>query len=214
MKMHFQLSTFLLVTVWGANCQDSSSAGNATAAPATTESASVPAKADDNIWVTSGLVTDLSLSDYPTAELEVKYADAEVRLNETLTPAQASAAPTVGLKGTVNCAPPFALLMVDPDAPTRSNATLRSVMHWLVLNVNSTETLHAGEEAVSYRGPRPPKGSGHHRYVFLAYCQGAKRLETAELAPAERYHFQLAEFVEKAKLGRPFAGTFFFAQNV
>lgn len=214
MKMHFQLSTFLLVMVWGANCQDSSSAGNATAAPATTESSSVPAKADDNIWVTSGLVIDLSLSDYPTAELEVKYADAEVRLNETLTPAQASAAPTVGLKGTVNCAPPFALLMVDPDAPTRSNATLRSVMHWLVLNVNSTETLHAGEEAVSYRGPRPPKGSGHHRYVFLAYCQGAKRLETTELAPAERYHFQLAEFVEKAKLGRPFAGTFFFAQNV
>lgn len=214
MKIYLQFSTLLLVTLWGANCQNSSSAGNGTAAPVTTQSVSDPAKADDNIWVASGLVTDLSLSDFPTAELEVKYAEAEVRLNETLTPAQASAGPTVLLKGAVNCTPPFALIMVDPDAPTRNNATLRSVLHWLVLNVNSTERMHEGEEAVSYRGPRPPVGSGYHRYVFLAYCQGDKRLETMELAPAERYHFQLAEFVEKAKLGRPFAGTFFFAQNV
>lgn len=212
-----QLSTFLLVTLWDANGQNSSNAGSKTTMQATvdmTKSMPVPAKAEDNVWVTSGLVADLSLSDYPAAELEVKYGTEEVCLNMSLTPEQTSKAPTVRLKGAINCMPPFALVMVDPDAPSRSDPKFRSWMHWLVLNANSTERLHEGEEAVEYAGPAPPPGSGPHRYAFLAYCQGAKRLEAKKLAPAERPKFQLEEFVKEAKLmKRPFGGTFFFAEN-
>lgn len=214
---HVQLATLLLVTLCGANGQNSSSAGSKTTAPATDEMATpmeAPAKAEDNVWVASGLVADLSLTDYPGAELEVKYGKEEVCLNMSLTPAQTSKAPTVRLKGAINCMPPFALLMVDPDAPSRKKPTFRSWMHWLVLNANSTEKLHEGEAAVKYAGPAPPPGSGPHRYVFLAYCQGAQRLEAKALAPAERPKFQLEDFVKKAKLmGRPFGGTFFFAEN-
>lgn len=215
--VYVQLSTLLFATLWGANGQNSSSAGRKTAGPdagAKSEPMSAPAKAEDNVWVTSGLKDDLSLSDYPAAELEVKYKEADVCLNMSLTPAQTSTAPTVRLKGAINCMPPFTLVMVDPDAPSRKNPQFRSWMHWLVLNANSTERLHEGEEAVEYKGPSPPQGSGPHRYVFLAYCQGTRRLEAKALAPAERPKFQLGEFVKKAKLmERPFGGTFFFAEN-
>ena len=31
----------------------------------------------------------------------------------------------------------YTLMMVDPDAPTRNNATLREFMHWMVVNIPS-----------------------------------------------------------------------------
>lgn len=168
-----------------------------------------------SIWTTEELVTDLSLPGAPNATLDVRYNDSlQVTLGNKLTPLQASTAPTVCLRNvSVGCEPPFALLMVDPDATSRQNPQFRSWLHWIVVNVNSTEKLHEGDQAVPYNGPAPPKGSGPHRYVFLLYCQRGRRLQGSELAPEKRNNFNLAEFVNKTELGPPLAGNFFFAEN-
>uniref|UniRef100_A0A224YVP9 Phosphatidylethanolamine binding protein n=1 Tax=Rhipicephalus zambeziensis TaxID=60191 RepID=A0A224YVP9_9ACAR len=168
-----------------------------------------------SIWTTEELVTDLSLPGAPNATLDVRYTGSlQVTLGNKLTPQQASTAPTVCLRNvSVDCEPPFALLMVDPDATSRQDPKFRSWLHWIVVNVNSTEKLHEGDQAVPYNGPAPPKGSGPHRYVFLLYCQRGRRLQGSELAPEKRNNFNLAEFVNKTELGPPLAGNFFFAEN-
>ncbi|XP_075732861.1 uncharacterized protein LOC142775382 [Rhipicephalus microplus] len=50
--------------------------------------------------------------------------------------------PEVALVGAINCVPPFALLMLDPDAPSRQYPSLRSWLHWMVINANTTRKLH------------------------------------------------------------------------
>lgn len=172
------------------------------------------ADSGQSVWIKEELVTDLSLPGVPNATLEVTYAgDLKVTLGNTLTPQQASNAPTVNLIVTVDCEGPYALLMVDPDATSRKNPMFRSWMHWMVFNINSTEKLHEGDAALPYNGPAPPKGSGLHRYVFLLYCQRGMRLKAADLAPKERKSFNLAKFVSRTNLGSPLAGNFFVAEN-
>lgn len=64
----------------------------------------------------------------------------------------------------------YTLMLVDPDAPTRTNATLREVRHWLVVNIPES-TVESGDEITAYRGAGAPKGTGLHRYIFLVYKQ-------------------------------------------
>ncbi|KAK8775577.1 hypothetical protein V5799_031083 [Amblyomma americanum] len=190
-------------------------AGNQTAASEATANVTAVADPGQSVWIKEELVADLSLPGVPNATLEVTYAgDLKVALgNYTFTPQQASTAPTVSLNVPVGCEGPYALLMVDPDATSRKNPVYRSVMHWMVLNINSTEKLHEGDAALPYRGPAPPQGSGLHRYVFLVYCQRGMRLQGEDLAPKERKNFNLAEFVNRTSLGTPLAGNFFVAEN-
>ncbi|XP_072142958.1 protein D2-like [Dermacentor andersoni] len=145
--------------------------------------------------------------------LKVDYGKDSVTINGSLTPEQTSSAPKVALAGAVNCTPPFALVMLDPDAPSRSAATERSWLHWMVVNAKSTTKLHEGEQLVSYEGPTPPRGTGPHRYVFLAYCQGGSSSNSAKLKPTHRNKFQLKDFHKKLGDMVPFAGTFFYAEN-
>ncbi|KAL3185844.1 hypothetical protein MRX96_028730 [Rhipicephalus microplus] len=116
-------------------------------------------------------VGDLGMDDAPHALLDVQYGNLLIsELNQTYTPAQTANAPTVKLRGYLRCGPPFSLLMVDPDAPSRKQPTKPSVstVHWMVLNANSDEKFHEGDEAVSYRGPKPPRGTGPHRLRVAA----------------------------------------------
>ncbi|KAH8042008.1 hypothetical protein HPB51_019749 [Rhipicephalus microplus] len=168
------------------------------------------------LWRDSGIVTDLGMDDAPHALLDVQYGNLLIsELNQTYTPAQTSNAPTVKLRGYLRCGPPFSLLMVDPDAPSRKQPTKPSVstVHWMVLNANSDEKFHEGDEAVSYRGPKPPRGSGPHRYVLLVYCQDGQILSKADMAPSDRRGYKLSTFGRKLKTKLAVAGAFFYAEN-
>lgn len=57
----------------------------------------------------------------------------------------------------------YAILMVDPDAPSRKDPKFRYWLHWIVLNND--------EPYVDFHPPTPPIGSGEHRYYFLIYKQ-------------------------------------------
>ncbi|XP_037270645.2 protein D1 [Rhipicephalus microplus] len=167
-----------------------------------------------DLWTAAGLVDDLSLGAAPVAQLKVVYGSIPVTINGTLTPQQTAEMPEVALVGAINCVPPFALLMLDPDAPSRQYPSLRSWLHWMVINANTTRKLHKGEQAVEYNGPTPPEGTGPHRYVFLAFCQRGKRLKITKLKTQRRKKFWLKAFCRKIGDTVPFGGTFFYAENV
>lgn len=91
-----------------------------------------------------------------------------VDLGNELTPTQVKDTPKVewdAEKGVY-----YSLLMVDLDAPSRQNPTLREVRHWFLMNIREC-FVENGEELFEYRGAGPPKGTELHRYVILVYKQ-------------------------------------------
>lgn len=73
----------------------------------------------------------------------------------------------------------YTVLLVDPDAPSRSNPAMRSFLHWAVVNVPG-EDRPRGDTLVDYMGAAPPPGTGLHRYVFLVYQQKG-RVDVAKM---------------------------------
>ncbi|ODQ78930.1 hypothetical protein BABINDRAFT_155140 [Babjeviella inositovora NRRL Y-12698] len=81
----------------------------------------------------------------------------------------------------------FALILTDPDAPSRTEKKWSEYCHWIVSGLTLTPTSNAkieskeapvesistlldlskGSNLISYMGPAPPPGTGKHRYVFL-----------------------------------------------
>ncbi len=51
------------------------------------------------------------------------------------------------------------LQKTDPDAPSRANPTLRSIRHYLVVNIIGTD-ISSGTTIRAYGGPGPPANSG------------------------------------------------------
>lgn len=101
--------------------------------------------------------------------LKVSYSrDVVVDLGNELTPTQVKNMPNVSWEAEKNAY--YTLLMVDPDAPSRTNHTLREVRHWLVMNIPEC-SVENGDEVMEYIGSGPPKNTGLHRYIFLVYQQ-------------------------------------------
>lgn len=109
----------------------------------------------------------------------------------------------------------YALMLIDPDAPTRTKPTAREWQHWLVVNIPGDD-FKRGDILSQYVGSAPPKGSGLHRYVFLAYKQpGTLICDESKLtnrSGKRRAHFCAKKFAEKYNLGKPVAGNWFEAQ--
>lgn len=71
----------------------------------------------------------------------------------------------------------YTLIMTDPDAPSRLNQSSAEIAHWIITNVTLSggvpraedveDADEAPDEVLSYVGPRPPAGSGAHRYVLI-----------------------------------------------
>ncbi|XP_017408921.2 protein HEADING DATE 3A [Vigna angularis] len=102
----------------------------------------------------------------------------------------------------------YTLVMVDPDAPSPSNPTMREYLHWLVINIPATTGSNFGEEIVSYESPRPT--SGIHRLVFVLFKQPGRQ---SIHAPGWRQNFITRDFAEYYNLGSPVAAVFFNCQR-
>lgn len=92
-----------------------------------------------------------------------------VDLGKELTPTQVKDVPK--LKWDTEKGAHYTLLMVDPDAPSRTNSLYREVRHWLVMNIPES-SVEKGDHIFEYRGSGAPKGTGLHRYIFLVYKMG------------------------------------------
>nr|AEE62465.1 unknown [Dendroctonus ponderosae] len=159
------------------------------------------------------LVPDI-LPQAPDALLDVEYKKSGkvVSLGNEIARVDVREAPQVTFKADAKDF--YTLQFVDPDAPSRTNATKRSVNHWLVVNIPASD-VSKGQTLTEYLGSGPPKGSGLHRYIFLLYRQPGrltfdeKLISSKELTGRPLHSAQ--KFAEKYKLELQ-AGNFYQAQ--
>jgi phosphatidylethanolamine-binding protein (PEBP) family uncharacterized protein len=58
----------------------------------------------------------------------------------------------------------YTLIMFDPEAVGGNK------IHWLIVNITKNN-IFTGNTIINYRGPKPPKDSGKHHYVFSLFRQ-------------------------------------------
>lgn len=131
----------------------------------------------------------------PRFTLEATWSPSHVaQLGNTLSPSDLQDAPSITL--TQASSPPssrapaldgcifhanttYALVLTDPDAPSRSDPKWAEFCHWIAAGVPSSSSSETGcarlelaslKDVVSYRPPGPPPKTGKHRYVFLAFA--------------------------------------------
>uniref|UniRef100_A0A8C6X7G7 Phosphatidylethanolamine binding protein 4 n=1 Tax=Naja naja TaxID=35670 RepID=A0A8C6X7G7_NAJNA len=111
----------------------------------------------------------------------------------------------------------YVLIMVDPDAPSRSNPMYRFWRHWAVIDISGADLKTGnlkGHILADYLRPTPPPESGYHRYQFLLYEQPAH--EDVSLNPDETASsgsWNINNFVDRFHLGTPVASTQFVTKN-
>ncbi|XP_015204007.1 phosphatidylethanolamine-binding protein 4 isoform X2 [Lepisosteus oculatus] len=111
----------------------------------------------------------------------------------------------------------YVLIMVDPDAPSRSNPTRRYWRHWLVADIVGSDLQKGdikGTVLSEYRRPTPPSETGFHRYQLMLFEQQPKA--TPYLSPEEQKalgNWDLQAFIQKFNLGSPVATVQFLTQN-
>nr|QBA55223.1 flowering locus T [Angelica sinensis] len=142
-----------------------------------------------------------------TISLRVIFNNKEVNNGCELKPSQIISQPRVDIGGD-DLRTFYTLVMVDPDAPSPSDPSLREYLHWLVTDIPATTGTHFGQEAMSYESPRP--SSGIHRFVFVLFRQLGRQ---TVYAPSWRQNFNTREFAETYNLGSPVAALYFNCQR-
>ncbi|KAG1664211.1 Phosphatidylethanolamine-binding protein 1 [Nymphon striatum] len=164
-------------------------------------------------WKDFGVVGDV-ISKEPASKIEVEYNGIAVNLGNILTPTQVQNIPTkIHWEADVNTF--HTLIFTDPDAPSRENPKFREFHHWLVGNIPGSD-VKMGVKLSEYIGSGPPKETGLHRYIFLAFKQPSKlNFEDVPVLKNNsddgRPKFNTANFAEKWKL-ELVAGNFFQAE--
>ncbi|XP_054630341.1 phosphatidylethanolamine-binding protein 4 isoform X2 [Dunckerocampus dactyliophorus] len=111
----------------------------------------------------------------------------------------------------------YVLVMVDPDAPSRSKPTSANWRHWLVTNIQGgalkTGQLQ-GTTVTDYHPPTPPQASGFHRYQFMLFEKPPNTLVSlAQRETLARGKWDLLDFIQRFDLGAPVAAVQFLTQN-
>ncbi|XP_057687188.1 phosphatidylethanolamine-binding protein 4 isoform X2 [Corythoichthys intestinalis] len=111
----------------------------------------------------------------------------------------------------------YLLVMVDPDAPSRSNPRSAYWKHWLVTDLQGSKLRNGtlqGTTVTDYLAPSPPPASGFHRYQFLLYDQPPIEAELiTEQKKSRRGQWDLMAFIHSFNLGSPVAQVQFLTQN-
>ncbi|KAJ4957256.1 hypothetical protein NE237_014039 [Protea cynaroides] len=139
--------------------------------------------------------------------IRVVYSNREVANGYELRPSALVNQPRVEIGGN-DLRTFYTLLMVDPDAPSPSEPSLREYLHWLVINIPEGTTTNLGQEIVSYENPRPMVGI--HRFVYVLFKQPGR--QTID-APGWRQNFITRDFAELYNLGSPVAAVYFNSQR-
>ncbi|AWP06856.1 putative phosphatidylethanolamine-binding protein 4 isoform 2 [Scophthalmus maximus] len=111
----------------------------------------------------------------------------------------------------------YVLVMVDPDAPHRTNPASAYWRHWLVADIQGdalTKGQLQGTTLTDYYPPTPPHKSGFHRYQFMLF----EKLPDAPVSLTEqetssRGKWDLQAFITRFDLGEPVATLQFLTQN-
>ena len=85
----------------------------------------------------------------------------------------------------------YTIMIVDEDAPSKTNPINKYVIHLLVINNKTT--------LFDYSPPNPPVNSGQHRYHILVYEQ-SNLLDKSKIKINSKVKFDLDKFVQTNKL--------------
>jgi large subunit ribosomal protein L35 len=113
----------------------------------------------------------------------------------------------------------YTIIMVDPDAPSKTNPIYKYWLHMLIINNN--------EGIVEFEKPNPPKGSGPHRYIIYLFKQENKldnvpfveipvvfrpNVSPERVPTYSRTNFDLDEFINRYNLTL-IANTMFMSER-
>nr|AKJ54481.1 flowering locus T [Allium sativum]BDG58482.1 flowering locus T-like protein 2 [Allium sativum] len=139
--------------------------------------------------------------------LRAVYSCREVANGREFRPSQVALQPRIEIGGG-DLRNSYALVMVDPDAPSPSNPHLREYLHWLVTDIPGSTSASFGQERICYESPRPSLGI--HRFAFILFQQLGR--ETV-CSPNYRQNFSSRVFAEVYNLGSPVAALYFNCQR-
>ncbi|XP_038686863.1 protein MOTHER of FT and TFL1 [Tripterygium wilfordii] len=151
-----------------------------------------------------GDVVDLFV---PTISMSAYYGCKHVTNGCDIKPSLTTNTPKVNIGG--NSDQLYTLVMVDPDAPSPSEPSLREWLHWIVVDIPGGTNVSRGKEIVNYMPPRPPVGI--HRYILVLFLQKSP-LGLVEY-PQARANFITRMFAAQLDLGLPVATVYFNAQK-
>ncbi|KAJ4809742.1 Flowering locus T protein [Rhynchospora pubera] len=142
-----------------------------------------------------------------TTSLRVVYGTKDVTNGCEFKPSQVVHQPRVEVGGN-DLRTFYTLVMVDPDAPSPSDPSIREYLHWMVIDIPGTTGATFGQEIWPYESPNP--NSGIHRFVFVLFQQlGRQTVYT----PGWRQNFNTRDFTELYNLGSPVAAVYFNCQR-
>ncbi|KAF9229803.1 PEBP-like protein [Gyrodon lividus] len=154
----------------------------------------------------------------PEALLVLKWPTGkEATLGNTLTTIDTAEEPSVSFTPMESFAAAgdigYALVMTDPDAPSRDDPKMGQWRHWVVtgLKAPALSALDTGDlrarftrsATTPYHPPAPPRGTGPHRYVFLLYQEPIPNFVIPTDAPEhksgprDRAKWNAADFADK-----------------
>ena len=130
--------------------------------------------------------------------------------------------PTIGTTNALNGT--YLLIMVDIDAPSRTNTSLAQVIHWTQPGYKSASSkngsyfplVSTSPVVVPYVGPAPSPGSGPHRYAFSLFGQPANFTNPkgyAGFSAQNRTRFNTTDYAKQAGLGPIIAASYYVAEN-
>ncbi|XP_064459466.1 protein D3-like [Ornithodoros turicata] len=166
--------------------------------------------------VQDGIVPDV-IQRTPQAMLTFSFIKKDVTLGAAVTPEESFESP-IDVRFPHTAGSYYTLLMLGPDVPSRSDPSLRSVLHWLVVNIKVGKAFdsdpvdyNTGTILMYYHGPQPTNGTGLHRVVVVAYKQDKMIYDAEKLIVPfnERYGFALSKFAAEQELGEPVALNYF-----
>nr|WRK13948.1 flowering locus T-like protein 3 [Diospyros sp. 'deyangshi']WRK13951.1 flowering locus T-like protein 6 [Diospyros sp. 'deyangshi'] len=142
-----------------------------------------------------------------TVAFRVRYNNREVTSGCELRPSQVAHSPRVDIGGD-DLRNFYTLIMVDPDAPSPNDPSLREYLHWMVTDIPGTTSASFGQEVVKYESPLPHLGI--HRFVFVLFQQLGRQ---TVYPPSLRHNFCTRDFAMLYNLGLPVAAVYFNAQR-
>ncbi|KAJ6411336.1 hypothetical protein OIU84_007991 [Salix udensis] len=144
----------------------------------------------------------------PAINMSVYYGSKQVSNGCEIKPSLAVNPPKVTISG--HSDELYTMVMIDPDAPSPSEPSMREWVHWVVADIPGGTNPTRGKEILSYVSPRPPVGI--HRYILVLFRQKMLLGNMME-PPQNRTHFSTRLFAAHLDLGLPVATVYFNAQK-
>ncbi|KAK3440584.1 protein MOTHER of FT and TFL1 [Eucalyptus grandis] len=143
----------------------------------------------------------------PCVNMSVSYGSKHVTNGCDIKPSLAVNAPKISISGHPDEL--YTLVMVDPDAPSPSEPSMREWIHWIVVDIPGGTNPNRGKEILPYVGPRPPVGI--HRYILVLFQQKTPIGHIDH--PNSRANFNTRLFAAHLDLGLPVATVYFNSQK-